>query len=593
MKPLAGITVLVTRPAHQADELCRLVTDAGGQALRWPALSIEPPSDRAHAETVATGLEQFDLAVFVSPNAVEHAVTARGGPLPASLPVAAVGPATAEALRSAGAERVIAPTKGFDSEALLESAELADVAGKRIAILRGDTGRELLAETLRERGATVEVVEVYRAVPAKRPAARVAAKLKRAEVDAVLCTSGRGLSALVDASDGKTRAGLVGAQLVVASARMVQLAESLGFKDPLVAPAPGDRALVDTLTAWARDRMNEESHNDTAPPPTPLRRDPTTTTVAWAAAIIGTLALAGGIYLEKEREKLKDRISEVRFELRDAEQAIATRQSGQADDAARRIAELERRNQQLADGIEYLRSQSEGARTNWVRTEVEYLLRMAAQHVAVQRDPGGALAALRAAESRLRDFADPAYAPVIARLQQDIAALEAVPMPDVEGIVMTIGGIANAVEGFPVKQPRPADERPRPAREPGFAGVDWSGLWARIRDSFRSMITIRREGRPEQLLLAPREELMIDLNAQLKLEGARLAVLRRDENAFRAAVRDARGWIDRWYDADDAAVQAALDELASLERQPIDARLPDVSGALRLLRGADGRTGTR
>src|SRR5690606_9072265 len=130
--------------------------------------------------------------------------------------------------------------------------------------------------------------------PTAAAPSEVAAALRRRRVAATLVTSARGLSALVAACDGAERAGLLASQLVVSSARMVQLAEALGFKDPLIAPAPGDRALVDTLIAWARDRMNDEATK--TPDTPPLRRDPTTTTVAWAAAIIGSIALAGGIY---------------------------------------------------------------------------------------------------------------------------------------------------------------------------------------------------------------------------------------------------------------------------------------------------------
>lgn len=337
--------------------------------------------------------------------------------------------------------------------------------------------------------------------------------------------------------------------------------------------------------------MNDETNDETIEPrPAPLRRDPTTTTVAWAAAVIAAIALAGGIYLEKEREKLKDRISDVRFEMRDMAQASEYRATSHVEDLSQRIANLERRNQQLSDSIEYLRSQAEGARGSWVRTEVEYVLRMAAQHLEVERDPGGALAALRAAERRLSDFSDPAYAPVVDRLRQDITALEQISMPDVGGIMLTLDGIANAIDRLPLVQPEPLRRSPPRQTEPGFAGVDWSGLWKRIRESFKSMITIRREGRPEQMLLAPDEEYFVHLNAQLKLEGARVAALRRDGDAFRDSVRSAQAWIERWYDTSDPTVQAMLGELTALERQRLNPPLPDITGALRLLRGADGRT---
>ncbi len=589
--PLAGITVLVTRPAHQADALCEMIEREGGSALRLPALVIDEPTDVAHAAAVAQGLEEFDFAVFVSTNAVARTVELRGGPLPPGLRVAAVGPATTRALEDAGATEVIAPASGFDSEALLALPAFSDVSGARIIILRGDGGRELLGETLTQRGASVEYAEVYRRQPAAPPSGEVAASLRGGRIHATLATSAQALQGVFDLCEGDLRNGLLRSQLVVSSARMVKLAESLGFEKPLVAAAPGDQALVDTLIRWAGDRRNSMNDETTEAKPAPLRRDPTTTTVAWAAAVIAAIALAGGIYLEKEREKLKDRISDVRFEMRDMSQASERRANDYAENLVRRISEFERRNQQLADSIEYLRSQAEGARGSWVRTEVEYVLRMAAQHLEVERDPGGALAALRAAERRLSDFADPAYARVVDRLRQDIAALEQVSMPDIGGIMLTVDGIANAIDRLPLVQPEPLRRKTPREAEPGFAGVDWSGLWRRIRESFKSMVTIRREGRPEQLLLAPSEEYFVHLNAQLKLEGARVAALRRDGDAFRDSVRSAQAWIARWYDTSDPTVQAMLGELNALEGQRLNPPLPDITGALRLLRGADGRTG--
>ena len=114
--------------------------------------------------------------------------------------------------------------------------------------------------------------------------------------------------------------------------------------------------------------MNHDTPPEAA---APLRRDPTTTTVAWAAAVIAAIALAGGIYLEKEREKLKDRINGVRFEMRDMERALEHRSTDQLDSVLARVNALQRSDEQLANGLEYLRSQAEGARGAWVRTEVE------------------------------------------------------------------------------------------------------------------------------------------------------------------------------------------------------------------------------
>lgn len=350
--------------------------------------------------------------------------------------------------------------------------------------------------------------------------------------------------------------------------------------------------------------MNDQESTTKKDAPTPRpQRDHTTTVVAWAATIIATLALAGGIYLEKEREKLKDRIQEVRLELRDTAAQLSRQDSDFASrdalarvegDTSRRMLELERRYDQIDTSVEYLRNQSEGARGAWIRAEVEHVLRLAIQHLEVERDPRAALMALRAVERRLREYGEPSYAPVLERVALDIAALERVPFPDIEGIALTLDAMGNRAASLPLGQPegvRPPTE-PR-QRERGLAGVNWSGMWRRVRESFRSMVTIRRDGRPAQVLIAPEEEVFIHLNTQLKLEVARVAALRYGNPTYRAAIRGARSWIEGWYDGSDATVAAMLDELAQLEVQNLTPDLPDLSNTLRMVRAADDRRGSR
>jgi uroporphyrinogen-III synthase len=227
-----------------------MIEDAGGRALRLPAMVIGDASDADALARLARRIDQYDLAIFVSPNAVQGALAALGGSLPARLKLAAVGPATARALASATGRDVIVPPSGFDSESLLRLPELEDTAGKRVVIFRGDSGRGLLREVLAARGATVEYAEVYSRDMPPAPAAAVATALRRGQVDAAIVTSAQALEQLVALCGDDLLAGLLRAQLVVPSKRMVQLAQSLGFGTPVVANEPVDRALIEALAAW-------------------------------------------------------------------------------------------------------------------------------------------------------------------------------------------------------------------------------------------------------------------------------------------------------------------------------------------------------
>ena len=165
---LAGIGVLVTRPEQQAEPLAAAIEAAGGTAFRFPAIEIVPrPEDAIAADAAA--LSQPDIAIFVSTNAARYGLAFAAAPR-----VAAVGPATAAAITAAGGHVDIQPEGGFDSEHLLAAPELKDVAGKVVRIFRGQTGRELLADTLRARGAVVEYLAVYTRGAAQPDAAGLA-----------------------------------------------------------------------------------------------------------------------------------------------------------------------------------------------------------------------------------------------------------------------------------------------------------------------------------------------------------------------------------------------------------------------------------
>jgi uroporphyrinogen-III synthase len=158
---LKGFGVLVTRPEHQAGELVAAIEDAGGEAIRFPVIEIEP-YEAGDVNRCLETLPDADITIFVSTNAVYYGLPYAIGDGSA---IAAVGPSTKTAIEAAGTHVDIYPARGFDSEHLLAEAQLREVAEKNVRIIRGDGGRELLADTLRARGATVDYLPVYRRLP--------------------------------------------------------------------------------------------------------------------------------------------------------------------------------------------------------------------------------------------------------------------------------------------------------------------------------------------------------------------------------------------------------------------------------------------
>jgi uroporphyrinogen-III synthase len=216
-RDLEGLGVVITRPLEPARALARRLEARGARVFLFPALAIEdlPPSPELAA--VLEALPQAALAVFVSAHAVQRGLAAARarGPWPQRLEVAAVGDATAQALRNSGFARVISPSGRHDSEGLLETARLQAVRGENIIVFRGEGGREHLKETLEARGARVRYAQCYRRVRPSADARPLLAAFDRGEVHAVSALSGETLENFVTMLGPEGQRRLKAAALVV------------------------------------------------------------------------------------------------------------------------------------------------------------------------------------------------------------------------------------------------------------------------------------------------------------------------------------------------------------------------------------------
>ncbi len=244
-RTLAGRHIVITRPAGQAAALADMISARGGAPIVFPVLEIRDIEDLRPLNALVDRLDDFALAIFISPNAVNKAlnlVSARRT-WPAGVPVATVGKSSERELRRHGFTDVIAPQGRFDSEALLELLPAARVAGRRVVIFRGDGGRELLGDTLAARGAVVEYAECYRR---GRPEADVAPLLKawaRGEVDAVTVSSSEGLANLYDMVGKLGQQWLRRTPVFAPHARIAGIARGLGL-ERVVETDPADEGIV-------------------------------------------------------------------------------------------------------------------------------------------------------------------------------------------------------------------------------------------------------------------------------------------------------------------------------------------------------------
>lgn len=258
-QPLADRHIVVTRPAGQAAHLASALAALGAKPVLFPVLAIFDVADERPLLDVATRLDGFDWAAFVSPNAVEKALgfILAHRKWPAHLRAATIGKSSEMALAAFGIDKVTAPRERFDSEALVAMPELQDVAGKKVVIFRGDGGRELLGDTLIQRGASVEYVTCYRRGKPELDPAPLHKLWTDGRLDAVTVTSSEGLRNLHDMVGKLGQAWLRKTPTFVPHARIAEQAAALGLHE-IVLTGPGD----DGLIAGLIDHFKVVAHAD-------------------------------------------------------------------------------------------------------------------------------------------------------------------------------------------------------------------------------------------------------------------------------------------------------------------------------------------
>ncbi|MBZ0104675.1 MAG: uroporphyrinogen-III synthase [Sulfuricella denitrificans] len=255
--PLKGMGVVVTRPAHQAQPLAKLIGSAGGEAILFPVLEILDAANLSQLNELIARLDEFDVAIFISPNAVSKAIQlirARRQ-LPPQMVIAAIGKGSKNALERCGITQVIVPEAQFDSEGLLALPQFQNMHGRRVVIFRGEGGREFLGEALVSRGATLEYAECYRRAMPDTDATPLLHRWARGEIHAITVTSSESLHNLFELLGQSGQQWLRKTPLFVPHERIAEAARGMGLVQAIVTP-PGDEGLITGLSEWAKHRKS-------------------------------------------------------------------------------------------------------------------------------------------------------------------------------------------------------------------------------------------------------------------------------------------------------------------------------------------------
>lgn len=262
---LAGRTILVTRAAHASAEFVRAIEARGGRALLFPMIEIAPPLSWEGCDRAIGRLAEYDGLLFASANGVEgffHRLSALGAPAsaPAAPAVYAVGQRTKDAAEHHGLAVRCIPER-YTAADLVAALSSEEVKGKRFLFPRGNLGSATLSGGLEERGAVVDVVEVYQTIePEPEDVARMTERLLAGEVDVVTFASPSAARHFAALFPGETMGTIARLSAFAAIGPVTASALAhLGLKPQVVAPESTMEAMLEAILRYVNS-------TDTTPP---------------------------------------------------------------------------------------------------------------------------------------------------------------------------------------------------------------------------------------------------------------------------------------------------------------------------------------
>lgn len=286
-----------------------------------------------------------------------------------------------------------------------------------------------------------------------------------------------------------------------------------------------------------------------------------------------------------------------RMELQQALQQENTAQQAQwqqrVEQQQRRLDELATQQGDLRDSIGKAHELASRNSQGWALAEVEYLLLIANHRLQLQQDINTSIAALRLADERLRDLANPALMKVRGEIATEIDALRAVELPDYNGMALQLDALSRQVAQLQTRAAHPVlkkaedsagDQMREGVDEATAPALDWRNLPEGVWKELKTLVVIRRHDQKILPMLTPQQEQLLRQGLRLKLEASRIYLLQRDEPGFRQALQGAMDWLDGYFDPEQQALQEMKKSLEALHQASLQITLPNISGSLESLR---------
>lgn len=374
-------------------------------------------------------------------------------------------------------------------------------------------------------------------------------------------------------------------------------------------PRPSTERAEAADDATVDARPAEDTKTDAVPAEPPLSRRIPGRAMGWLALILALVALGGTSYLAyqgwrrgvSEAEdaqalaQTNSTLDTTRRSLASLEQRLATLAAKDVASVTelqtaerkldQRVGQLESlpgRVGNLEGAVASLQGISSGARDTFLLEEAEYYMQIANAQLQLAGNPHLAGLALRFADERLLQLADPALTDVRRALSDELRALDAMGKPDIEGVTLTLASLAGVVESLPLREEVRASGDATVDIDPELSGFDRA--WATLKRTAGDIISVRRTDEAAAPLTAPDSVYFLRANLALQFQIARLALLRNEQAVFDQSLDDASAWLNRYYDTGTAPVQSALETIGELREGLFAVSIPDISRSLSLLR---------
>ena len=295
-------------------------------------------------------------------------------------------------------------------------------------------------------------------------------------------------------------------------------------------------------------------------------------------ALLSSLIIAGGVfylwrYHTDALEGQQQRLVELQTVIQDQTEARK-----QIDESVKGgMDKLTERQQTVTEAVDELLKSSRHLRHEWLVAEAEYLVNLASHRLILAQDVKTAIAALKAADDRLRETGDPSLIVLRKALAEDISSLQAVDLPDIAGLSLKLNAIVQDVDDLPLLTPEPESAAKRQTGPASPPVENWKELPAAMWEDMKKLVIIRDHQGPIKPLLSPEQHFFLSQNLKLQLEQARLALLTGEDEVYHERLDTAQGWISNWFDPENNRTIHMLDQLKELAAINVQPSLPELT----------------